>query len=303
MNILLFGRNGRIGWELERTLFTIGHVTALGSKEINLADTDRVKSIIREYAPSLIVNAAAISSVDYSQDHIDLTRMVNSLSLKVISEGANRNGAGLIHFSSDYVFDGTKGSPYTEKDIPSPVNVYGETKLLGDQIVEAFCEAYLIIRTSWVYSLRRDNYLLNILRSINHKKDEISAPIQYGSPTWCRTLAQIVANILLLRDHSNIYDFFKRNKGIYNLAGEGGVSRSELVKEVILSIMTNNEKNTPRIKTVPLDEFFRVKRPLNTILDCSLVKSQFGIEIPTWTTSLALALDEFGNRLSLGSSS
>lgn len=162
MKILLTGRNGQVGYELERSLQGLGEVIALDRERMDLADFDGIRAVMREVRPSLVVNPAAYTAVDKAESEPELAMRINGEAPGVIAEEARRLGAAMIHYSTDYVFDGSKTEPYTENDIPMPVNVYGRTKLAGEQAVQASGVPHLILRTSWVYGMRGKNFLLTI---------------------------------------------------------------------------------------------------------------------------------------------
>lgn len=196
MRILLAGKNGQIGWELQRTLATIGEVVAVGRNEMDLANPDSIQSTIREIKPALIVNAAAYTAVDKAEAEPELAMAVNGRAPGIIAEEAKQIGAGVIHYSTDYVFDGAKTGPYTEEDAPNPISVYGQTKLAGERAIQAAGTPFLILRTSWVYSNRGKNFLLTILRLAKERDELKIVDDQIGAPTWARAVAETTARIL-----------------------------------------------------------------------------------------------------------
>jgi len=164
LNILLLGKNGQIGWELERTLAPLGTVIAYGRAELNLTDEKAIRQSIRNIKPDLIVNAAGYTAVDQAEEESELAMAVNATAPGILAEEAASCGARLVHYSTDYIFDGTKDSPYIENDSPNPLNVYGQTKLAGEQAIIKTAATYLILRTSWVYGNRGSNFLVTMLR-------------------------------------------------------------------------------------------------------------------------------------------
>ena len=153
--ILLLGNTGQVGWELNRTLLSLGELTALDYPQIDMADPDSIRLVVKDAQPDIIINATAYTNVDKAESEPDLAMAINGIGPGILAEEAKRLGAALIHYSTDYVFDGTKGEPYTEEDVPNPINVYGKTKLAGEEAIRAVGDNYLIFRTAWVYSLRR----------------------------------------------------------------------------------------------------------------------------------------------------
>ena len=196
MKILLTGKNGQVGWELQRTLAPLGEVVAVDRRGMDLANHDSIRSAIRAVRPDLIVNAAAYTAVDKAESEPDLAMATNGIAPGIMAEEAKRLGAAMVHYSTDYVFVGTKTSPYTEDDIPNPICVYGKTKLAGEQAVQAAGIPHLIFRTSWVYGLRGRNFLLTILRLAKERDELKIVDDQIGAPTWSRMIAEATAIIL-----------------------------------------------------------------------------------------------------------
>jgi dTDP-4-dehydrorhamnose reductase len=188
--ILLTGKNGQVGWELQRTLATLGEVVTLDRQDLDLADPDSIRRVVREHKPNLIVNAAAYTAVDKAEEESDLAMVINGTAPGILAEEAKRLSAAIIHYSTDYVFDGSKNTPYTEEDAPNPLNVYGRTKLAGERAIQAVGAPYLILRTSWVYGMRGKNFLLTILRLARERNEIKVVNDQIGAPTWSRIIAQ-----------------------------------------------------------------------------------------------------------------
>src|SRR5262245_60619484 len=182
MRILLTGRTGQVGWELERALPALGDVIATDRETLDLSDPDAIRGVVRDARPEVIVNAAAYTAVDRAESEPELARQINGVAPGVLAEEAKRTGALLVHFSTDYVFDGTKTTPYTEEDRPNPLNVYGRTKLEGERAVAAAGCRYLTLRTSWVYASRGKNFLLAVLRLASTQPELRIVDDQYGAP-------------------------------------------------------------------------------------------------------------------------
>ncbi len=199
MRILLIGSNGQLGWELERALAPLGDLRAVDLPEVNLAQADTWVPLVRESRAEVIVNAAAYTAVDRAEAEGDLARQVNGEAPGRLAQEAARLGAAFIHYSTDYVFDGAKAAPYTEDDAPRPLNVYGRTKLEGERAVEAAGGAYLVLRTSWVYSLRGSGFVSKVLGWLRTQDEVRVAEDEVSCPTWARALAQATAQILAER--------------------------------------------------------------------------------------------------------
>lgn len=229
MKILLTGVTGQIGWELQRALMTLGEVIPVGrnitnaSLRMDLVQPDTIRSIIREVKPDLIVNPAAYTAVDKAESEPELAMMVNGIAPGVMAEEAKRLGAAMVHYSTDYVFDGTSQVPYTESDIPNPQNVYGETKLAGEKAIQAVELPHLIFRTSWVYGMRGKNFLLTMLKLGKEREELRIVDDQIGAPTWSRAIAETTAQVLS-GVSGNVSDFLVDKGGLYHLSASGKTS-------------------------------------------------------------------------------
>ncbi len=236
MRILLLGKNGQVGWELQQVLPLFGEVMALDKPEVDFTDLAGLRRIVRDRRPDLIVNAAAYTAVDRAESERELAMTVNGIAPGVLADEAVRLKAGLVHYSTDYVFDGIKGEPYTEEDVPNPLSVYGESKLAGDRAIEAVGGAYVILRTSWVYGARGSNFYLTILRLTREREEIRIVDDQVGCPTWCRSIAHATGQILLKameQPQGNFYSFLGELAGIYNYSSSGEVSWFSFAKAII----------------------------------------------------------------------
>ena len=204
MKIALLGKNGQLGWELQRTLAPLGEVIALDCPEIDLVQTEQACQTIRGLQPEVIVNATAYTAVDRAESEANLAMTINGFAPGKLAQTAVELGAALIHFSTDYVFDGQKGSPYLESDPPNPLSVYGNSKLAGEQAVIDVDGVYLILRTSWVYSLRRDSFVTKVLGWARQNRTLRVVTDQVSNPTWARMLAETTA-LLLARSGPDAY--------------------------------------------------------------------------------------------------
>ena len=292
MRILLLGRTGQLGWELERTLAPLGEVYALGPQELNLTDLDALTRQIREMHPQIIVNASAYTAVDRAEGQPDLAMLLNAQAPAVMAISARELNAVLIHFSTDYVFDGEKKSAYTEDDITNPLSVYGQSKLNGEQaIAEAGC-THLILRTSWVYSLRGDSFVSKTLAWSRQQETLRIVSDQVGSPTWARMLAEITA-AMLAQSLPASQDYFSTRSGIYHLGGSGGVSRLDFARSILRLDSRANEQKVRTLEAASTADFpTPARRPLRTALDCSRFEATFGLHLPDWEESLRLAMSE-----------
>jgi len=291
MHILLLGKNGQLGWELQRTFSPLGSIVAVDYPEIDLTKPDSIVTIIKEQQPQVIINATAYTAVDRAESEPTIARAVNGEAPGVIAELALKIGAALIHYSTDYVFDGTKGRSYTENDKPNPLSVYGKTKLLGEEAVSQIDGAYFTFRTSWVYSLRADSFVTKVLRWSREHKILRVASDQISKPTWGRMLAEITA-ILVSQSGNEITKWVRERRGIYHLAGEGQTSRLEWAKAILSFDPRPEEQKANHIHPAKTADFpTPAKRPLNSVLSCSHFQHTFGLSLPDWQQSLKLALD------------
>ena len=194
--ILITGKNGQVGWELQRALAAFGQVIAIDSGEMDLADPDAIRRTMREVHPDIIINPAAYTAVDKAEGDSESAMAVNGIAPGILADEAQRLGAVLVHYSTDYVFDGNNPEPYTENDVPNPQSVYGRTKLAGEQAVQASGCKHLIFRTSWVYGVHGANFVKTVLRLAKDRNELRIVADQFGAPTWARDLAQATASSL-----------------------------------------------------------------------------------------------------------
>ncbi len=292
MKILLFGKNGQLGWELQRTLAPLGEVHAFGSSSLNVADLRALERVINEVRPQVIVNASAYTAVDRAEEEAELAMQVNARAPAVMAESARKLGALLIHYSTDYVFDGTKNTAYTEDDSTNPLNVYGQSKLNGEQAIGQVGGAYVIFRTSWVYSLRGDSFVSKVL-SWSRKQETLRIVTdQVGSPTWARMLAE-VTSAALARGLPALKDYFSARDGIYHLGGSGSVSRFDFVRAILRLDPNAGEQKTKNLEPALTSDFpTPACRPLFTPLDCSRFEDAFGLRLPGWEAGLRMALEK-----------
>ena len=286
MRILLLGKNGQVGWELQRTLAPLGEVVATGREEIDLSQPEQLRSVVRHLQPQVIVNGAAYTNVDHAESEPDLAMAINGVAPGILADEARQLGAALIHFSTDYVFDGRKGEPYVETDAPNPLNVYGASKLAGERAIQAVEGAYLILRTSWVYSLRRDCFVTKVLGWAREKDTLRVVNDQIGSPTWARMLA-VTAALLLSKSHEDVCGWLREYHGLYHLCGKGAASRWEWARE----ILELDGQSGRVIEPASTAEFPRsARRPAFSALDCRRLGDTFQLRAIPWQASLHWAI-------------
>jgi dTDP-4-dehydrorhamnose reductase len=285
--ILLIGKNGQLGWELHRALSILGELTAVDYPEINLEQPESTVRLIRELKPQVIVNAAAYTAVDNAESEQERVRKVNALAPGLLAEEAQRLKAVFIHYSTDYVFDGKRGSPYVEEDEPNPLNYYGTSKLEGERQVQQAGGDWLIFRTSWVYSLRQGGFVNKVLQWARQKEALRLVTDQVGNPTWCRALAEMTA-MLLARGS----DYLCERKGLYHLAGSGYASRFEWAR-TILQLDPQRQRQTVKelLPALTADFPSPAQRPLFSALECEKFTATFGMRLPPWEDALQLVME------------
>jgi len=284
--LLLIGKTGQLGWELQRTLATLGEVVALDYPEIDLAKPESLHEVIQNVSPQLIVNAAAYTNVDKAESEPELAQKVNAEAPSVMAQEARRLEAAFIHYSTDYVFDGKKGTPYVETDLPNPLNVYGKTKLAGEQKVQEIGGAFLIFRTSWVYSLRQGGFVTKVLQWAREQEVLRIVDDQIGSPTWARMLAEVTAQVIA-QGRSEPVEYIKQKAGLYHLAGGGSCSRYEWAKEILELDQKKEEHVVKGLLPIKTREFPIIAlRPETTCLNNDKFIHSFNLSLPDWKRSL-----------------
>ncbi|MBT9132358.1 MAG: dTDP-4-dehydrorhamnose reductase [Firmicutes bacterium] len=284
--IMLTGKNGQVGWELQRALAPLGDIVALDRSELDLANSEQIRERVREIKPGLIVNAAAYTAVDLAESEPDMAMAINGVAPGILAKEAKSIGAAIIHYSTDYVFDGTKTTPYTEDDTPNPINEYGRSKLAGERAVQAAGAPYLILRTGWVYGLRGKNFLLTILRLAREREELRIVNDQIGAPTWSRIIAETTAQILSAGPLS-----LADKSGVYHLTAAGSTSWYDFAK-VILTLDPNPiEQVCKRLSPIPTAAYpTPAHRPTYSLLSNDKLKAAFGLLPPDWEQSLKSAL-------------
>lgn len=297
MRILLLGKTGQLGWELRRTLAPLGEVTALDYPEIDISRPDSIRETLRQTRPEVIFNATAYTAVDRAESEPDIAFAINGQAPGILADEAHRLGAALIHYSTDYVFDGSKGSPYTENDEPHPLNVYGRSKLAGEEAIAASGAAAITLRTAWVYSTRRDSFVTKTLQWARQNRTLRLVTDQISNPTWARMLAETSAHLLLLAPQglfapAAFTGWLGEHCGVYHLAGSGWASRKEWAEAVLRCDPNPAEQVVREILPATTAEFpAPAGRPLFSALDCSRFTETFGLRLPPWEETLKLAME------------
>lgn len=275
MKILLTGRNGQVGWELERALPAMGEVVATDRATLDLADLDAVRRKVRELKPDVIVNAAAYTAVDKAETESGMAMRINGEAPGVLAEEASRIGAMLVHYSTDYVFNGEKPTPYLEDDLPDPVNEYGRSKLAGENAIRDSSCQYLILRTSWIYALRGMNFMNTILRLARERTELKVVGDQIGSPTPAGELA--IATLKIIDRRSAV-------SGTFHLTCGGSASWYQFAKEILAHAgMTGIS-----VAEILSAEFHSAaRRPRSSVLSNERVRKAFGVSLPDWGDALA----------------
>jgi dTDP-4-dehydrorhamnose reductase len=287
MRLLLIGNTGQLGWELQRTLQPLGIVNALDYPEINLADPTSIRNTIQEYHPQVIINAAAYTAVDKAESEPEQAGAINGIGPGVLAEEAKKLNAVLIHYSTDYVFDGKKGAPYVETDNPNPLNVYGSSKYRGEQEIQQVGGSYLILRTSWVYSLRQQGgFVGKVLRWSRQQETLRMVDDQISNPTWARMLAEITSHVIA-RGEKYIHE----RAGLYHLSGDGLTSRFEWARLILELDPFRHEQLIKELLPAPTSEFpTPALRPLFSALNSVLFEQTFNLKLPSWQAALRLAV-------------
>jgi dTDP-4-dehydrorhamnose reductase len=284
VKILLLGKNGQVGSELQSPLASLGELTAWDRSDLDLSKPDSIREKIRVLRPSIIVNAVAYTAVDKAESEPDLAMAVNGIAPGILAEEAARLDALLVHYSTDYVFDGTKSAPYTEQDVPNPLNVYGHSKLAGEQAICAQATRFLIFRTSWVYDAHGKNFLTTIKRAGAHRPELTIVNDQIGAPTWSREIAKATAQIIgLYLERSDQ----KSANGIYHLTAQGQTSWFGFAQAAAEQGLFAGLEHPPVLRAIPSTEYSTpTKRPMYSVLSNAKLLEQFSVQLPDWKISL-----------------
>ncbi|MFH2135401.1 MAG: dTDP-4-dehydrorhamnose reductase [Pseudomonadota bacterium] len=286
--ILLTGVNGQVGWELQRALPASGQVIALTRDQLDLSNPDAVRAAIQHFRPDTIINPAAYTAVDKAESEPELAMAVNGVAPGIMAEEARKLGALLIHFSTDYVFNGRKAEPYSESDGTDPQSVYGKTKLAGEEAIRSVGCKHFILRTSWVYGVHGGNFVKTVLRLAKERDTLRIVADQFGAPTSASLLANSTAQILLQCSAS---DFDASRYGLYHLTAGGRTSWHHYAKEIVrLARLYDKElrDKSLTIEGIPTSGYpLPAPRPANSVLSTDKIKDAFGLDLPQWQDDLA----------------
>ena len=303
LRLLITGANGQVGWHLQRTLVPLGEVLAIDVEQVDLTDLDAITRALREFAPDIVANAAAYTAVDKAESEPEVARAINVAAPARMAQECARSGALLIHYSTDYVYDGSKSGPYSEADATAPLSVYGRTKLDGDQAILASGCAHIILRTTWVYDIRGKNFLRTVLRLAQEKEELRMVGDQFGAPTWARGLAEsttiILAKSLERRAASGAW-----SSGLFHLTAAGRTSWAGFAQailedyEALLAWPADTGEFGGPLKAKRVVEITSgqyqtpARRPSTSVLSNAKVQAAFGIVMPDWRSQLRLAMQD-----------
>ncbi|MBS7843852.1 dTDP-4-dehydrorhamnose reductase [Pseudomonas fluorescens] len=281
LKILITGQHGQVSLALQQRLQDLGELIVLGRDQLDLADVDQIRQQVRAQRPDLIINAAAHTAVDQAESEADVAFAINAIAPGVLAEEAGALGIPLIHYSTDYVFDGNKPAPYTEADTPNPLGVYGQSKLAGEQAIAAVGGEYLILRTSWVYSNHGKNFLLTMQRLLQEKPHLRIVADQIGAPTWAGTIANSTRALI---------DRWQAGKagewGVYHLTAQGETSWFGFAAAIAEQLRAGGTA-CAELEAIPSSAYpTPAKRPLNSRLDCSRLQQQWQVSQPQWQDAL-----------------
>jgi dTDP-4-dehydrorhamnose reductase len=283
LKILITGKDGQLGWELQRSLAGLGDIVATGRQELDLSDPTGIRQLVRSIRPDVVLNTAAYNAVDRAESEPDIAFKVNAVAPGLLAEECRDLGALLIHFSTDYVFDGKKTTLYSEEDEAAPLSVYGRSKLAGEQAIRAANGRALIVRTAWLYSDRRDNFV-GTMRRLARQKSELSVvDDQTGSPTWVRPLSQALEKICaraLSRQGSTIGE----GAPVYHATCSGETTRYGFAR-AILDDLASKASKEPMARLIPIstaDYPTPARRPRYSVLSNARLERDFALRLPDW---------------------
>ena len=298
MRILLTGKNGQVGFELQRALAPLGEIQAVGHAECNLADEQTIRGLIREYRPEIIVNPAAYTAVDRAESEPEAAFAVNGRAPEIIGEEAARLGALVVHYCTDYVFDGCKSGVYTEVDAPHPLGVYGKSKAAGTEALRRQTEKHLVFRTSWVFGAHGNNFAKTILRLASERDELKVVADQFGAPTSAALLADATAQVLGQYRRCPSRDEFPY--GLYNLAAAGETTWCDYAKTVVAAALRDGQVLQLRpenIHPITTAEYpVPAPRPANSRLATDLFRHTFDLHLPPWQDGLGHVLQQLQGR-------
>ena len=297
MNILLCGKNGQLGYALAPRLTALGQVVAVDHEDFDIGNTDALCEALGEIAPDVIVNAAAYTDVDAAESDRATAFAVNSAAPGTMARWAADNGAAMIHYSTDYVFDGSGERPWREDDATNPINAYGESKLAGDEAVLASGAPCLIIRTSWLYAARGRNFLLTMLRLAAEREEIRVVDDQIGAPTAAGLIADVTRDVLVQAE-GDVAAMLRERGGVVNAAAAGETSWHGFAKAIFGAARDRGQGLTVRqVEQIPSTAYpLPARRPLNSRLALAKLHDRFGITLPEWRLALEAVFDELGTK-------
>jgi len=282
--ILVIGRRGQVGWELRRTLAPLGELVAFDHPDIDLTKPETLRPLVREIKPDLVVNAAAYTAVDKAEDEVETCRAINAGAPRVLAEEAAALGAGFVHYSTDYVYNGRKDGRWVESDTPDPLSVYGLTKLEGDQAIAATGVQHLIFRLQWVWGTRGANFVKTMLKLSREREELKVIDDQVGAPTYSRHIAEASA-LAVAR--------WQDQSGIYHLANGGETSWHGFAQAIFEDDPKRSEQIVKSCLPIPTSAYpTKATRPLNSRMDQSKLDRDFGIRMPHWRDALKDSFEE-----------
>jgi len=290
MRLLVIGANGQISWELARSLLPLGEVTALDRKGCDLSRPERLPEIIRDAQPDVLVNAAGYTAVDKAEEDERMATLVNGTAVGVLAQETRRLGALMVHYSTDYVFDGTKGEAYVEDDPPHPLNAYGRSKLAGEAAVREAGGDHLILRTSWVYAARGHNFLRTILRLAHERARLRVVADQVGAPTWVRNVADATTQVIQGAQRERNGRQFRSE--LLHMSAAGATSWHGFAQAIVdQAHRARMLPSVPDIRAISSAEYpAAAMRPKNSLLCCDRLRERFGVALPDWKDALAACL-------------
>ncbi len=296
MKMLVTGRNGQVGWELGRALQPLGEVVTVGRDQADFAAPASLRALVLREQPDVIVNAAACTAVDKAESEPDLALRINAAAPAALARAALETGALLIHFSTDYVFDGARNGRYAEDDLPNPVNAYGRSKLAGERaIAESGCR-HLILRTQWVFGAHGGNFLRTILRLAGEREHLRVVADQFGAPTSARLIADVTAQLLGRHGAGG-----ESPAGVYHLAAAGRASWYDYASFIVEAARAlpklAQSLMVKTIEPIPATAYpLPARRPANSCFDCGKLERTFGLHLPPWQRGVAFCLAELAAR-------
>lgn len=282
MKILLLGKDGQVGWELQRSLAPLGELFAFGRQAVNFEDFDGLSAAIRRHKPDVIVNSAAYTAVDKAESEQESAQRINADAVRVLAEEANRLNAWLVQYSTDYVFDGEKQSPYGEDDSTRPLSVYGKTKLEGERLIREIHAKHLIFRTSWVFATRGSNFAKTMIKLAKDRTELNVIADQHGAPTSAELIADVTALTLYRTQHASSKEF----AGTYHLAASGATTwhgYAKYVLELAQASRMELKASADTIFSIATDAYpLPARRPKNSLLDTKKLVDTFDLQLPDW---------------------